>query len=138
MIFDRDRLAAFCGSSQCQQTESPCVVSEALRLHLHLQAGLSDSEVGRALKISKSVVGKSTGQRLLAGWDEELLRVELDALQDEGFDLDITGFDADALAELMAGDEPDFECQTDEDAVPDVGETPISRPGDVWLLGKQL
>ena len=42
----------------------------------------------------------------------------------------------DALAELIAGDEPDNEGQTDEDAVPEVGETPISRPGDVWIMGQ--
>jgi len=64
-----------------------------------------------------------------------MLRIELEALQLEGFDLDITGFDADALAELIAGDEPDNEGQTDEDALPEIGETPISRPGDVWVLG---
>lgn len=70
-----------------------------------------------------------------AGWDDAMLRIELEDLQLEGFDLDITGFDADALAELIAGDEQDNEGQTDEDAVPEVGETPVSRPGDVWLLG---
>lgn len=70
-----------------------------------------------------------------AGWDEAMLRIELESLQLEGFDLDITGFDTDALAELIAGDEPNFDGQTDEDAVPEVGETPVSRPGDVWLLG---
>jgi DNA modification methylase len=70
-----------------------------------------------------------------AGWDEEMLRIELQALQSLGFDLDITGFDADALAELLAGDEPDNEGQTDEDAVPEVNETPISRPGDLWVMG---
>ena len=70
-----------------------------------------------------------------AGWDEAMLRIEIAALQDDDFDLALTGFDADALAELMAGDEPDGEGQTDDDAVPEVGETPISRPGDVWELG---
>lgn len=71
-----------------------------------------------------------------AGWDDAMLRIELEALQLEGFDLDITGFDADALAELIAGHEPDNEGQTDEDAVPEVSETPISRPGDVWIMGQ--
>jgi DNA modification methylase len=71
-----------------------------------------------------------------ASWDEELLRVELADLQDAGFDLDITGFDADALAELMAGDEPDVSGQTDEDAVPEVSDTPVSRAGDIWQLGQ--
>ena len=71
----------------------------------------------------------------LATWDDALLRVELEALQDEGFDLDLTGFDADALAELLAGEEPEHEGQTEDDAVPDVPEEPVSQPGDVWLLG---
>ncbi|WP_131111598.1 site-specific DNA-methyltransferase [Sulfuricystis thermophila] len=70
-----------------------------------------------------------------AGWDEQLLRIELQDLQAEGFDLDLTGFDADALAELLAGDEPDFDGQTDEDAAPEVPDTPVSRPGDVWVCG---
>lgn len=70
-----------------------------------------------------------------AGWDEAMLRIEIASLQDDDFDLALTGFDADALAELMAGDEPDAEGNTDDDAVPEVGETPISRPGDVWELG---
>ena len=71
-----------------------------------------------------------------ASWDEELLRVELADLQDAGFDLDITGFDADALAELMAGNEPDVSGQTDEDAVPEASDAPVSRPGDIWHLGQ--
>ncbi len=70
-----------------------------------------------------------------ATWDEDLLRVELADLQDTGFDLDITGFDADALAELMAGDEPEVSGQTDEDAVPEVSDAPVSRAGDIWQLG---
>jgi len=83
----------------------------------------------RALVIADNRIAEN------AGWDEELLRIELEGLQDEGFDLDLTGFDADALAELLAGDEPVNEGQSDEDAVPEVSETPVSRPGDVWQLG---
>jgi DNA modification methylase len=83
----------------------------------------------RALVIADNRIAEN------AAWDDELLRVELEALAGEGFDIDITGFDADALAELLAGDEPINDGQTDEDAVPEVSETPISRPGDVWRLG---
>lgn len=71
----------------------------------------------------------------LSTWDDALLRIELEALQDEGFDLDLTGFDADALAELLAGEEPEHEGQTEDDAVPEMPEEPVSRPGDVWRLG---
>jgi len=71
-----------------------------------------------------------------AGWDETMLRIELQSLQEDGFNLDITGFDADALAEIMAGEETTVDGQTDDDAVPEVSATPISRLGDVWELGK--
>ncbi len=70
-----------------------------------------------------------------ATWDEALLRVELEALQDEGFDLEVTGFDADDLAALLAGEEPDHGGQTEDDAVPEIPAEPVSRPGDVWRLG---
>ena len=83
----------------------------------------------RALVIADNRIAEN------AGWDDAMLRIEIAALQDDDFDLSLTGFDADALAELMAGDEPDDEGQTDDDAVPEVSETPVSRPGDVWLLG---
>jgi len=84
----------------------------------------------RALVIADNRIAEN------AGWDDAMLRIELESLQLEGFDLDITGFDADALAELIAGDEPNNEGQTDEDAAPEVGETPVSRPGDVWIMGE--
>jgi ParB-like chromosome segregation protein Spo0J len=83
----------------------------------------------RALVIADNRIAENSG------WDEAMLRIELDALRDDGFDLDITGFDADALAELMAGDEPDNAGNTDDDDVPEAPETPISKPGDVWVMG---
>jgi len=84
----------------------------------------------RALVIADNRIAEN------AGWDDAMLRVELAALKDDDFDLSITGFDADALAELMDGDESGGEGQSDENAVPEVPETPISRPGDVWVLGR--
>ncbi len=83
----------------------------------------------RALVIADNRIAEN------AGWDDAMLRVELAALADDAFDVALTGFDADALAELMAGEEPDVDGQTDDDAVPEVPETPISRSGDIWLLG---
>jgi DNA modification methylase len=70
-----------------------------------------------------------------AGWDDAMLRIELQSLQEDGFNLDITGFDADDLAEIMAGEETTIDGQTDDDAVPEVSATPVSRPGDVWEMG---
>ena len=83
----------------------------------------------RALVIADNRIAEN------AGWDDAMLRIEIASLQDDDFDVSLTGFDADALAELMAGDEPDGEGETDDDAVPELSETPISRPGDVWVLG---
>ena len=83
----------------------------------------------RALVIADNRIAEN------ASWDDAMLRIEIAALQDNDFDVSLTGFDADALAELMAGDEPDGVGDTDDDAVPEMSETPISRPGDVWLLG---
>tara|TARA_R100000951_G_scaffold27978_1_gene24007 strand:- start:1298 stop:2485 length:1188 start_codon:yes stop_codon:yes gene_type:complete len=69
-----------------------------------------------------------------AGWDDEMLKIELGDLDADGFDLSLTGFDLDEIASLTA-DEP-TEGLTDEDAVPDAPEQPITVEGDVWLLGR--
>lgn len=70
---------------------------------------------------------------LNSGWDVELLGLELGALQEDGFDLDLIGFDADELAKLL---EPEIaEGLTDEDAVPDIPEEPKTKPGDIYQLG---
>jgi DNA modification methylase len=69
-----------------------------------------------------------------AQWDEELLRLELEELQLEDFDLSLTGFDPDELAELLAAEES--EGLSEDDAVPEVQEVMISQRGDIWLLGE--
>ena len=71
---------------------------------------------------------------LNAGWDDEMLAVELTDLKDMGFDLDLTGFSTDEIEALLAP--VGTEGLTDEDAVPDVPEAPVTVLGDVWLLGK--
>lgn len=68
-----------------------------------------------------------------AGWDDDLLRIELSELSLSGFDLTLTGFDTAEIASLF--DVPDTP-KTDEDEVPLVPDTPASLYGDVWLLGK--
>lgn len=71
---------------------------------------------------------------LNAGWDDEMLALELGELGDLGFDLDLTGFSADEIAALMPEQiEPGL---TDEDEVPEISETPVTVLGDVWILGK--
>jgi len=69
-------------------------------------------------------------------WDEDLLRVELAALQEADFDLALTGFDADEILEIMAGEETITEGNADENAAPEASETPVSQSGDVWIMGR--
>src|SRR5207249_5591860 len=71
---------------------------------------------------------------LNAGWDEEMLHLELDALREEEFNLDLLGFDDDELATLLA-DEQSAEGLTDEDAAPELPQTAVSVLGDLWILG---
>lgn len=70
---------------------------------------------------------------LNAGWDDEMLAIELRELKEGDFDLSLTGFDDDELAALLA--EAVEEGLTDEDSVPDAPETPVTVEGDVWVLG---
>ncbi|ANK80858.1 MAG: DNA methylase N-4 [Rhizobiales bacterium NRL2] len=75
---------------------------------------------------------------LNAGWDQELLAIELQALVDLDFDVEITGF---SLAEidftLDAASERDVPGPAGpEDEIPPLPKTAISRPGDLWRCGR--
>lgn len=67
-----------------------------------------------------------------AGWDSELLALELGELGELGFNLDLTGFDGDEIAALTPGG---TEGLTDPDEVPEAPVVPTTKPGDLWLLG---
>ena len=70
----------------------------------------------------------------LADWDNELLALEFGELRDLDFDLTLTGFD-DAEIDALFPTEV-TEGLTDEDAVPEAPEVPVTVEGDVWLLGR--
>ena len=89
-------------------------------------AGLTDAQ-RRAYVIADNKLA------LNAGWDEEMLRVELTELSDLGYDLDLTGFNAEELADLMPTEEN--AGLTDEDESPPLRENPVSELGNVWILG---
>ena len=71
---------------------------------------------------------------LNAGWDDALLKSELLELRDMDFDLDLIGFSEVEIDELL-GDDETVDGLTEEDAVPDVPIDPVSRLGDIWILG---
>jgi DNA modification methylase len=70
----------------------------------------------------------------LADWDDDLLAHELAGLRTLDFDLDLLGFSADELSRLIdVGDGP---AHGDPDDVPQPPDEPLTRPGDLWLLGE--
>lgn len=75
---------------------------------------------------------------LNAGWDKEILAIELQALVDCNFDIEVTGF---SLAEvdfaLVDAREADPDAaDAPEDAVPEQQDDPVTRAGDIWKLGR--
>ena len=83
----------------------------------------------RALILADNKIGEN------ASWDDELLGLELTELRELGFNLDLTGFSPEEWDALINGDEAK-DGLTDDDAVPEVPETPVSKTGDVWVLGE--
>ncbi len=88
--------------------------------------GLSD-EQKRALVLADNQLA------LNAGWDAELLALELGELGDAGFDLSLVGFSDEELAAILADT---TEGLTDPDDVPEAPADPVSVLGDVWTLGR--
>lgn len=70
---------------------------------------------------------------LNAGWDEEMLALEMKELEELDFNLDILGFSEDELKELDAFGEPETNGNSDEDEVPAVPEVAVTKYGDVWV-----
>jgi DNA modification methylase len=70
---------------------------------------------------------------LNAGWDDEMLKAELLTLQEEGFNTDLTGFSDDELNALLTVET--VEGETDPDEVPEAPVEPITKLGDIWILG---
>ena len=71
---------------------------------------------------------------LNSGWDEELLKLELQELQGVDFDLDLLGFGDDEIERLLNGDQAGGGL-TEDDAIPEAPVDPVSRTGDLWILG---
>lgn len=85
----------------------------------------------RALVIADNKIGEN------AGWDEAQLSLELQALLSDGFDLGLLGIPEDELDALLAEAEGSPEISDDAaDAIPEPPAEPITRPGDIWQLGR--
>lgn len=73
---------------------------------------------------------------LNAGWDEEMLALEMKELEENDFNLDILGFSEDELKELENFGEPQTEAKSEDDEIPEAPVEPITKRGDVWILGE--
>jgi len=96
------------------------------KVPVHVATDLTPEQV-RAYRLADNKTGE------LATWDFEILPIELAALQEAGYELDILAFDDKELAQLL-----DTEIQqgiTDPDAVPEPPDEATTQRGDIWVLG---
>ena len=70
-----------------------------------------------------------------AGWDEELLALELKELAEAGLDATLTGFEDQEIAALLAGLEGSAEESGPEEEIPEAPAQAVTQPGDLWLIG---
>lgn len=97
--------------------DAPCIIL----------SGLTDAQK-RAYVIADNKIAEN------AGWDEEMLKLEIMDLDGLEFDLGLLGFDDDELDDLLDLGEKE-EGNTDPDEVPEPPDEPVSNPGDIWILG---
>jgi ParB-like chromosome segregation protein Spo0J len=119
----------------------PCLVrgdGEVVDGHLRLKAArklgiaevpviLCDEWSPAQVKAFRLMVNRSV---MWADWDEELLALELQEIQKADFDLRLRGFDPSEIDDLLALDD-----EEKANATPPLPDSPVSRLGDLWLLG---
>ena len=96
------------------------------KVPVHVATDLSPEQV-RAYRPADNRTGE------LATWDYDILPIELSALQDAGYDMDILAFDDKELAQLL--DTEVRQGLTDPDQVPEPPDEAVTQRGDIWLLG---
>ena len=120
LIDEKDNIIAGHGrllaSKKLKMEEVPCIVLE----------GLTEAQ-------KKAYIIADNKMALNAGWDEELLKIELENLKELDFDLELTGFDIDELDDILGKNEEEVEIVEDE--VPEVPEEPKAKLGDIYQLG---
>jgi len=95
---------------------------------VHVAKGLSEAQA-RAFRIMDNRSGEN------AEWADDLLGLELGDLLEADYDLGLTGFTDEELNGLLNGLAEGEGAQEGEDDIPETPEDPISRLGDLWLLG---
>lgn len=96
---------------------------------VHIAAGLSEAQK-KAFRIADNRVGE------IAEWDNDMLALELEDLRMADFDLGTLAFDEGEVERIMAEASATTEGLTDPDDAPEPQAEAITKPGDVWLLGR--
>ncbi len=94
---------------------------------VHIAKGLSETQA-QAFRIMDNRSAEN------AEWMEDLLNLELSDLLDADYDLELTGFTDEELNGLLSGLEGETDTEGEDD-IPEPPEDPVSRPGDLWVLG---
>ena len=119
LIDEKDNIIAGHGrllaSKKLKMEEVPCIVL----------SGLTEAQ-------KKAYIIADNKMALNAGWDDELLKIELENLKELDFDLELTGFNVDELDDIFQAEE---EKEIIEDEVPEVPEEPKAKLGDIYQLG---
>jgi len=98
------------------------------QIPVHVAEGLSPDQI-KAYRIMDNRSHEASE------WDDSLLAIELTELQDANFDMDLTGFNDEELAEQLAAGIVGTAGETDPDEVPEPPDDAITQPGDLWILG---
>lgn len=121
LIDEKDNIIAGHGrllaSKKLGMEEVPCIVLK----------GLTEAQ-------KKAYIIADNKMALNAGWDEQLLKIELENLKELDFDLDLTGFNVDELDDILGKNEEEIEIVEDDFEV-EVPEEPKAKLGDIYQLG---
>ena len=121
LIDEKDNIIAGHGrllaSKKLGMEEVPCIVLK----------GLTEAQ-------KKAYIIADNKMALNAGWDEELLKIELENLKELDFDLELTGFNVDELDDILGNNEEEKEVEEDDFEV-EVPEEPKAKLGDIYQLG---
>jgi DNA modification methylase len=117
-----EEMVIIAGHTRLQAAQS----LELKKVPVHIADGLTQAQI-KAYRLADNRTHED------AEWDEELLAIELGELDGLGFELDLTGFDAVELEELLGN--AAIDGLTDDDEVPEAPEVAVSKEGDIWLLG---
>jgi len=142
---DPEQVAKLAGSIREFGFNNPVLIDQSNgiiaghgRVMAAIKLGLESVPVIRLSHLSETqrrayILADNKLAELGGGWDEEMLKVELEAIKESDLDHLLTGFSDEEMAELLAETN---QLNGDPDEVPETPDDPITKPGDLWILGE--